>query len=272
MTLRLHNAFNAFTLALCSTTALAVGVTGQGTWATTLQGLDLDGNASTFEAYYDTTLDITWLANANLAATNQFGLTLSGTYFDSMANTVGITGLMTWSNAKAWITGMNAVNYLGYNDWRLPTMMDTGAPGCDNAFSGTDCGSNVQTGDAATTVYSEMASLWYDTLGNTAYYDTSGNPAQPGWGLTNTGPFSNFQAQKYWSGLRSSTASGAWVFGADKGLQSPYYFNNSYFYAMAVRSDNDVALPLPAAAGLFASGLFGLLGTLIGKRRSRKGF
>ena len=47
----------------------AVGVSGQGTWETTLQGRDLDGNAATFEAYYDTVLDITWLADANAAGT-----------------------------------------------------------------------------------------------------------------------------------------------------------------------------------------------------------
>lgn len=50
---------------------LAVGVVpaaqAAGTWQTTLQGRDLDGNATTFEAYYDTVLDITWLADANYA-------------------------------------------------------------------------------------------------------------------------------------------------------------------------------------------------------------
>jgi hypothetical protein len=43
-------------------TASAAAVSGQGTWETTLQGRDLDGNTTTFEAYFDTALDITWLA------------------------------------------------------------------------------------------------------------------------------------------------------------------------------------------------------------------
>ena len=47
------------------TSVHAIGVTGQGTWETTLQARDLDGNLSTAEAYYDTDLDITWLADAN---------------------------------------------------------------------------------------------------------------------------------------------------------------------------------------------------------------
>lgn len=40
-------------------------VPGQGTWKSTLKARDLDGDSSTGEAYYDTTLDITWLADAN---------------------------------------------------------------------------------------------------------------------------------------------------------------------------------------------------------------
>lgn len=34
-------------------------IEGQGTWKTTLQARDLDGNPATIEAYYDTALDIT---------------------------------------------------------------------------------------------------------------------------------------------------------------------------------------------------------------------
>jgi hypothetical protein len=54
-------------LAFFITTSHAAAVSGQGTWETTLQGRDLDGNPATFEAYYDTDLNITWLANANIA-------------------------------------------------------------------------------------------------------------------------------------------------------------------------------------------------------------
>ena len=157
------------------------------------------------QAYYDTVLDITWLANAKLVLTNQFGLSLSTLEIDDTPNTVGSTGLITWTNANAWIGGMNTANYLGFNNWRLPTMIDTGAPGCVWSNNGGDCGYNVRTSSGsppypATVVYSEMASLFYDTLGNLAYYDTAGNPNQPGWGFSNTGPFSVVQGG-YWSGL-----------------------------------------------------------------------
>jgi len=169
---------------------------------------------------------------------------------------------MTWNTAEAWIAAMNAYNggvgYLGYDDWRLPTMVDTGTSGCNFAYSGTDCGYNVQTGSAATTVYSEMASLFYDTLGNLAYYDTSGSGPQSGWGLTNTGPFSNVRPNVYWSGLEyAPDSSGAWLFSFNDGVQSAGDKHDE-LYAWAVRPGDVAAAPEPATGLLMALGLMGL--------------
>ena len=77
-----------------------------------LQARSLDGNDATTEAYYDTDLGVTWLADANLALTQQFGATvdLGG----------DIPGAMTRDAADTFIAGMNAAGYLGYGDWRLP--------------------------------------------------------------------------------------------------------------------------------------------------------
>ncbi len=243
MKLRLPGAISACTIAIISLSAQAAPVIGQGTWDTTLQGRDLDGNAATFEAYYDTTLNITWLVDAN-------------------AN-----GQMNWADANTWANNLD-VN--GVTGWRLPTMVDTGASGCDWTNSGTDCGYNVQTGSAATTVYSEMASLFYDTLGNLAYYDTSGNSSQPGWGLTNTGPFSNFQSGNYWSGLEyAPTTSWAWVFFSNNGAQGNNLKNNT-IYTLAVRPGDVSAVPVPAAVWLFGSGLLGFLGFLQSSNKNQK--
>ncbi len=225
-----------FTLGISA--ANAALLSGQGTWETTLQGRDLDGNAATFEAYYDTTLDITWLADANAA------------------------GTMTWADANAWVAGLTLG---GFNDWRLPKMVDTGEPGCNFANHDTDCGYNVQTGSASTTVYSEMASLWYDTLGNISFKDTAGVSSQPGWGLTNTGPFSNLQPVFYWS-VEENDPNTAWNFSTNTGGQN--INNYASLYAWAVRS-GDVrvnTVPEPAAAWLFGTGLIGLLGVAIRKR------
>ena len=232
-----------------STISHAAPVSGQGTWETTLQGRDLDGNLSTFEAYYDTAANITWLADANLA------------------------GLMSWTAANVWATGLN-IN--GITGWRLPTMIDTGTPGCLSlAFSGTDCGSNVQT-ISGTMVYSEMASMFYDTLGNLAFYDTSGVGPQPGYGLTNTGPFSNIQPNYYRSGLEyAPDPSFVWIFTFNSGIQnieskSAYLSLDVLRYAWAVHPGDVGAstVPVPAAVWLFGSGLLGLIG--IARRKTRR--
>ena len=60
----------------------------------------------------DTDRNIVWLANANLADTNSFGV--SG---------INANGTMSWFTAQNWIGAMNTANYLGYNDWRLPTTL-----------------------------------------------------------------------------------------------------------------------------------------------------
>lgn len=88
-------------------------------------------------AVYDTDLDITWIADANLAASNSFGLdydvelgtfdmgtiivggneaTLSGT------SIIHADGTMNWGGALEWVSAMNAANYLGVSDWRLPNI------------------------------------------------------------------------------------------------------------------------------------------------------
>jgi hypothetical protein len=62
---RLLGAVCAAAFSVISMPSNAALVYGQGTWETTLQARDMDGNTSTIEAYYDTVLDITWLADAN---------------------------------------------------------------------------------------------------------------------------------------------------------------------------------------------------------------
>jgi hypothetical protein len=144
---------------------------------------------------YDTVLNVTWLRNAN-------------------AN-----GRMNWTQANTWAANLVVG---AYDDWRLPTMI--ASPNATVSYAGgTDYGYNVRTTSGGT-VYSEMASLWYDTLGNKAYCPPgnaecsgAGTP-QPGWGLTNTGPFQNLQSYLYWSGLGyAPDTDGAWYFGTGGG-------------------------------------------------------
>lgn len=176
------------------------------------------------QAYYDTLLDITWIADGNLIATQPFGISGIGT-------TTSGYGAVDWDSAQAWIAAMNAAAYLGVSDWRLPTVVDTDGPdadelgddGCNLAYVGTDCGWNV---DPAT---GEIAHLYYITLGNPGSYDPegvhqdwcdSGLPAPPAC-LVNVGPFSNFFPNHYWTGTEfAPDIANGWEFNARIGAQN----------------------------------------------------
>ena len=216
-------------------------VTGQGTWESTLQARDLDGSASNGpEAFYDSVLNLTWLR-------------------------AGSTAEDTWANGKAWAEQER----YGTNGWRLPKVLDTGTEGCDFSFAGgTDCGMNLQTktGDptkyeAGQVVYSEMAHLFYVTLGNKARCNpatstTNTCDPQPDWGLTNTGEFLGLQSSEYWSDTEfAPDTSYVWLFSNFDGSQGPGSGKGSPEFAMAVLDGDVLAVPEPATPALVAAAL-----------------
>lgn len=255
-----------------SGTARAAGVPGQGTWETTLQGRDLDGNsANGFEAYYDTVLNITWLGNANLAASNTFGLAYNknlGNHPDDRSGwtyeeVIHPNGRIAYGAALHWLDAMNSSNYLGYSDWRLPTVKPINGTNFQyiRATTGTtDLGFNISSAQ------SEMAHLYHVTLGNVSRLTPDrGVPAQM-WGLMNHGPFSNLQSFIYWSGSEYAPNSGGnWTFSFFDGDQTGFFKRHntgvgSAFNAFVVRS-GDVVSPVPepqtialALAGLAVAG------------------
>jgi hypothetical protein len=188
---------------------------------------------------YDDALHITWLQNAGLALTENFGLSLRP------------DGRMTWITAQAYIQAMNDANYLGYHDWRLPAT--TEGPYVWSVSGTTAYGYNITT--------SEMGYMFYTTLGNKGLYDTN-HQTLPGWGLANAGPFKNLQQLYYWSGTESSAdTSSAWDFTFNQGFQARYPKTNLNA-VWAVRDGDSTAtpVPIPAAVLLFGSGLAGLAG------------
>ena len=250
-------ALSLYTAIIIPRLAIAVAVSGQGTWETTLQGRDLDGNLSTVEAYYDTKLNITWLSNTNIGA---------GTIIDDGVDSSD--GLMTWSNANAWAASLN-IN--GITNWRLPNIIDTANPGCDGSYSGADCGYNVDTAS------SEMAHLFYTTLGNNARYDIYGTRRPSSeygvtWGLVNSGPFNSLRLGDYWSSTEYILdANYSWLFSFSNGSQQNV-LKAAAFLPWAVHA-GDVGIqtiPIPAVSWLFGSGLVGLWSVLSRKKIIKK--
>lgn len=170
-------------------------VSGQGTWETTLQARDLDGDLSTTEAFYDTVLNITWMADAAYTLTDTFGVP------DTLAN----GRLPSWDATNVWIAALNAGSgHLGHTDWRLPVILDTSVISEIQGFNNDPS-------------RSELSTLYYLTLANIPYKDESGN-LNDNAGLKNTANFSNLQAYYYWTGTESSSAY-AWAFAMHSGDQ-----------------------------------------------------
>ena len=235
---------------LLSGTALAAGVSGLGTWETTLLARDVN-NDQIIDAYYDTLQDITWMADANYAITSGYDA----------------DGKMNLADAYSYIDFLNVSNHLGENSWRLPIAYDTGSPGCDYSNSGgTDCGFFVDEN------FSELAHLHYVTLGGLSGPLGGFNCGEPVGCLTNTGPFQNFYQGEirpvdyvydeiyYWStSVPELGGSGSWYYLFSAGAQLDGSARNE-FRVLAVM-DGDIGasvVPVPAAIWLFGSALAGL--------------
>jgi hypothetical protein len=204
------------------------------------------------QAVYDTDLDITWLADANLAASNQFGV--------ADVNTAEFPGIMRPVVVPDWIAAMNAAGgtgYLGYNSWRVPSALNPDGSLCD----GYDC------------TLSEVGHLFFIELSGTAHVSIL-DSNDPDLAL-----FSNIQsAASYGAGpLGSETCSSsngdfnaicAFSFAEEDvsptppfevlaGGQGPGEFDSVYVWPVA---DGDPFVPIPPAIYLFGSGLLGMIG------------
>jgi Protein of unknown function (DUF1566) len=160
------------------------------------------------QAVHDTVRNVTWLANANLAATRTFGV--SG---------INPNGSMSWDTAQRWIAAINAANYLGSNQWRLPAteLPDTGCSQRPKSASfGYGC-----TG-------SEMGRLFYDELGGVRG-STLEQTHNASYGL-----FNNFQPYLYWSAtLWTPVPNSAFSFSFGNGFQGTNVYAND-MYAIPV--------------------------------------
>ncbi|MEE9494777.1 MAG: VPLPA-CTERM sorting domain-containing protein [Gammaproteobacteria bacterium] len=205
------------------------------------------------QAYYDDVLDITWLTNTRAGA---------GSIHDDGDRSDD--GRMSWDNAVAWAGSLTVE---GVSDWRLPEaspVNGTNFTAGSKKDGSTDESYNISrvgTVFAGSTA-SEIAHLFYNTLGNVSNYSAEGvfDNGCTGSCLDNSGPFSNFKSSFYWTGTQPGGGEVAWLFSTLAGNQNNTLKDNIH-YAWAVHTGDVLAtVPVPAAAWLFASGLLGLVG------------
>jgi hypothetical protein len=184
---------------------------------------------------YDTTRNITWLADMNYAQTS--GHTGTG---------VNANGRMTWDAATAWA---NNLVYGGFDDWRLPTLN----PADTTCSNNTGC-----TGG-------ELSGLFVTELGNKANQSVLNQVGDTAEQIANLALFSNVQSYYYWSGTEyAPNQNNVWVFRTGNGSQIEVSTVNR-LYAVAVRR-GDVTASVPEPQTL-ALALLALGATVVARRR-----
>ena len=183
---------------------------------------------------YDAINNVTWLADADLPATNRFGLPPCEGSGTDPKTCVNASGSMSYQAAAAWVAAMNAAHYLGHTDWQLPTspMVDAGCSFVGPQMNG--FGWNCSA--------SALGSLYYGGLGINAPATAVPIPGNT------VGPFANFQPYLYWS--QSSVAQkGFATFSFNSGFQGANTAPN-FLYVLPMIAGKIPGTPPASGMGL----------------------
>ncbi len=164
---------------------------------------------------YDGVNNISWLMDANLPASNRFGMPVCSGNLDRKG-CVNASGSMSYDAAVTWVAAMNAANYLGHSNWRLPTNPpfdgNCGRTGPNSNNFGFGC-----TRSAYATLYNGLGLKSPSTA-----VAISGNAV---------GPFGNIQPYLYWSQTNQPTGGGNETFSFATGWHGANTLPN-FLYAL----------------------------------------
>ncbi len=231
----------------------------------------------------DTTLDITWMKDANLVKTSCDANNALWQAFDpsalpaveqsgrTKAQICTANGTLNWFEAEAWMAVLNAQSYLGYNDWRQPA---TAQP--DAACSGQFVHGGFPDqgyGYNCANVGSELNHLFYTSLINPNDLDDSCVGTAPHC-FQNTMHFDNAQSFAYWSGSEyAPNTSFAWVFNTNGGFQGYVYKVSDILFVWPVRSGQSVVAPVTPqhvpTLSIWGLGIMSLLLAFVARRKAR---
>ncbi len=181
------------------------------------------------QTVYDPNLNVTWLADGNLAGTQTFGV-----------SNINKSGSMDYATAVRWVEAMNKLDrgagYLGHNNWQLPT-----APARDQS-----CARTGRNGESFGFHCwgSALGSLYYRSLGLREPNTAVRIPANT------AGPFKDFQPYLYWSGSSASDPKQGFVsFSFNSGFQGANVWRN-YLYVLPVIKSKLPGTPPAVGEGL----------------------
>ena len=200
---------------------------------------------------YDTVLDVTWLADANVART-------------AGAST---SGLLNYDDAQAFAGSFvyhDSVHGADVGSWQLPSVSPMNGSTWNFAYSSVGLADKSQNQTSPT---HQLAHLFNVDFGLLNYTAPDGSAPQPNFGsftnAANLSLFTNVQSGTYWSGTPNPiTAGQAFAFFADSGFENSGNLMRNTAYVLLMQPGNVAAnlasVPVPAALWLFAPALAGL--------------